>query len=334
MIYFIKKKLILSILTCKRESPALYYPTGGKKKMNEVNYNYFKTDKLIFRRDPGFFLRASVVQPQSETVPHSHEFTECVFIAGGHGLHQCGRNPEVPIARGDILIIPPGGTHAYTSASDDLCLINFLFDTAHLPPVLLELYAKDSYKRLFLKESSRYKGSDFPFFHPETACFEKMEFYARQLAAISRTPGNHCQKLGLFMVLLSLLTNAAESIPGEGSGLPVLDIPKLTAYMENNFQRPVYLEELSRLASVSNATLMRHFRVSFGCTPMEYLRRLRLRHAAELLLNSSLSLKEISDMSGFVTPAYFFRAFRSNYGVSPTKFRNGAEKNLGHLPPG
>ena len=296
--------------------------------MPGVNYNYFKTDEFIFRGDPGFFLKASVMEPQGVTVPHSHEFTECVFITAGRGLHQCGKNPEVPISRGDILIIPPGGIHAYTSASDDLFLINFLFDTDHLPPVLLELYAKDSYKKLFLKASSRCEGIDFPFIRPDAARFDEMEFYARQLAVISKTPGNHCRKLGLFMVLLSLLTDAAGEDPGEGPGLPVLDIPKLTAYMKNNFQRPVYLEELARLASVSNATLMRHFRASFGCTPMEYLRSLRLRHAAELLLNSSLSVKEISDMSGFVTQAYFFRAFRRNYGVSPAGFRKTREKTL------
>ncbi|MBQ7695087.1 MAG: helix-turn-helix domain-containing protein [Lentisphaeria bacterium] len=296
--------------------------------MAGVNYNYFKTDNFIFRGDPGFFLKASVMDPQNVTVPHSHEFTECVFITGGHGLHQCARNPEVPISRGDILIIPPKGVHAYTSASDDLVLINFLFDTDHLPPVLLELYAKDSYKKLFLKGSSPCEGADFPFFHPEAARFEEMEFYARKLVECSRTPGNHCRKLGLFMVLLSLLTDAAGPVSGEGSGFPVLDIPKLTAYMKNNFQRPVYLEELSRLASVSNATLMRHFRASFGCTPMEYLRRLRLRHAAELLLNSSLSVKEISDMSGFAAQAYFFRAFRRSYGVSPAEFRKVREKSL------
>ena len=295
--------------------------------MAGVNFNYFKTDQFIFRGDPGFFLKADVMEPQNVTVPHSHEFTECVFITSGHGLHQCGKMPEVPIARGDILIIPPTGVHAYTSASDDLFLINFLFDTDHLPPVLLELYAKDSYKKLFLRESFRYEGTDFPLIHPETACFEEMEFYARQLVECCRTPGNHCRKLGLFMVLLSLLTDAAGPVSGGGSGLPVLDIPKLTAYMKNNFQRPVYLEELARLASVSNATLMRHFRASFGCTPMEYLRSLRLRHAAELLLNSSLSVKEISDMSGFATQAYFFRAFRRDYGVSPAEFRKTREKS-------
>ena len=295
--------------------------------MAGVNYNYFKTDKFIFRGDPGFFLKASVMEPQNVTVPHSHEFTECVFITAGRGLHQCARNPEVPISRGDILIIPPKGIHAYTGAAEDLFLINFLFDTDHLPPVLLELYAKDSYKKLFLKESSRYEGTDFPFFHPDADRFDEMEFYARQLAECCKTPGNHCRKLGLFMVLLSLLTDAAAASAGEESAVPVLDLPKLTAYMKNNFQRPVYLEELARLASVSNATLMRHFRASFGCTPMEYLRRLRLRHAAELLVNTTLAVKEIADLSGFPTEAWFFRAFRKNYGVSPAEFRKAREKN-------
>ena len=72
---------------------------------------------------------------------------------------------------------------------------------------------------------------------------------------------------------------------------------------------------------MSNATLMRHFKASLGCTPMEYLRNLRLEHAAELLVNSSISIKEIADNSGFLSDAYFFRSFKKHYGVTPVEFR-------------
>lgn len=286
-----------------------------------VDLNYFKTDAHIFRHDPGFYLSASVMEPQNVTVPHSHEFTECIFITGGEGKHQCGRQPERSIKRGDILVIPPGGIHCYTCVSDDLFLINLLFDTTQLPPVLLELYTHPGYKKLFLKDLSHYENEDFPFFHPEEVVFDELEYFARQLVRFSLAPGKHCRKLGMFMVLLSLLSEAWEmdTFPPVQT---VLDIPKLTAFLQNNFQRQIYLEELSHLAAMSSATLMRHFRASLGMTPMAYLRSLRLKHAAELLLNSTLSIKEVSDNSGFLTEAYFFRTFKQHYGVTPSEFRS------------
>ena len=55
---------------------------------------------------------------------------------------------------------------------------------------------------------------------------------------------------------------------------------------------------------------------------MIYLRNLRLRHAAELLLKTEFSLKEIADQSGFSRMPYFFKAFKECYGVSPLEYRN------------
>ena len=55
---------------------------------------------------------------------------------------------------------------------------------------------------------------------------------------------------------------------------------------------------------------------------MIYLRNLRLRHAAELLVNTEFSLKEIADRSGVFRMPYFFKAFRDCYGVTPQEYRS------------
>lgn len=288
--------------------------------MCAVNPKFYKTIEDIFSNDPGFFLSTTVMAPQNVTVPHSHEFTECVFITGGTGMHRSAQQKPIPISRGDILFIPPGGVHEYTQASDDLFLINLLFDTAHLPPVLLELYAQSSYKILFLRDLSHYDKKDFPIFHPPEEIFDELESFARHLVRFCAAPGNHFRKLGMFMVLLSLLSDAYGSSEQKDE-MPELDIPKLTDFMQNNLQREIYLEELSRLASMSNTTLVRHFKASMGCTPMVYLRKLRLKHAAELLINSNFSIKETADNSGFFSEAYFFRSFKEHYGVTPSEFR-------------
>lgn len=274
----------------------------------------------MFRSDPKFPLRASLMAPQTTTVSHQHEFTECIFIIEGRGLHQCGERVPVSIKRGDVLVIPPGGLHAYVEV-EALALINLLFDASRLPSMLLELYSHPAYKKLFMRDVTHYWNRDFPFFTPAAEDFAELEIFALRLARLGNMAGKHCYKLGLFMVLLSLLCDARKVEAQDDIEVP-LDIPKLTAFLERNFQREVYLDELTGLAAMSRSTLLRHFRAALGVTPMEYLRELRLRHAAELLLNTTLSPQKIADRSGFPTLAYFFRIFKIKYGDSPQVYRN------------
>ena len=282
------------------------------------NELYFKTQLDKFRSDTKFPLRVKIEKPQTVTVSHQHEFCECIFVIAGHGMHQSGKNKSVPIRRGDVLFIPIGGHHAYTEANG-LSVINLLFDSSKLPPVLMELYSNAVYKQIFLKKHKQTDTGDFPATYLSDEIFSELETMLNYFAFTDMQSEKHCYQLGLFMAIISKLCvawklNSAEPFQS-------LDIPKLTAYMANNFQQQIYLEDLTRLSNMSKATLLRHFRAAFGITPMIYLRNLRLRHAAELLLKTELSLKEIADQSGFLQMPYFFKTFKSYYEVSPLDYR-------------
>ena len=149
--------------------------------------------------------------------------------------------------------------------------------------------------------------------------FVELESMLMNFAKTSNEKGFHCYKLGLFMAILARLCDAWK-VKANDEFEP-LDIPKITAYLEQNFQRDIYLDELTRLGCMSKATLLRHFRAALGVSPMVYIRNLRLRHAAELLLRTDFSLKEISNQSGFTQLPYFFKAFHDCYGVSPLEYR-------------
>ena len=291
--------------------------------------NFFKSKAWTFEADPGFPLRVKLEDPQEETHLHQHEFCECVFIVRGHGRHQSEDHPPVTVRRGCVIVIPVGGHHAYSAVSPDFAVFNLLFDTSQLPSVLLELYSHPSYKHIFLRSHSAYGEQDFPLMVLEDGVFRKLETMLTDLAETDGTTGNHCYKLGLFMVVLSRLC-AEWKIRSDSLAVP-LDIPKLTAYLEQNFRKEVYLDDLAKLAGMSRSTLLRHFRAALGVTPMVYLRNLRLRHAAELLLGTDFGLKEIADQSGFLWMPYFFQSFRARYGVSPLEYRR--ESSSGN-PPG
>ena len=240
-------------------------------------------------------------------------------------MHQSENHAQVSIRRGDVLVIPRGGHHAYTQ-TDRLEIINLMFDTSFLPPILMELYSDPTYKHVFLRDHHPDEAADFPMTHLEEPVFQKQETLLRYLLQEETNAGKHCYKLGLFMAVLSNLCEVWKVHTDEISA--PLDIPKLTNYLGQHFQQAIYLDDLAKRAGMSRSSLGRHFHAALGMSPMIYLRNLRLRHAAELLLKTELNLKEIAYQSGFTRMSYFYKTFRDSYGVSPLEYRG--QKQHGH----
>lgn len=84
------------------------------------------------------------------------------------------------------------------------------------------------------------------------------------------------------------------------------------------------VESLARLAALSRSAFAKRFHDSFGRTPMDYVREVRLRRGAQLLTrNRQLSLDAIAHRVGFSSRSQFSHAFRGLFGCSPTAFRTG-----------
>lgn len=93
------------------------------------------------------------------------------------------------------------------------------------------------------------------------------------------------------------------------------------ACVEKHLSDDAYnVELLSRDLCVSRMTLYRKIQGATGQSPTEFIRTVRLRHAAEMLLRGDMSVKEISYSTGFSSVSYFSRCFRTMYGVPPTQF--------------
>jgi AraC-like DNA-binding protein len=84
---------------------------------------------------------------------------------------------------------------------------------------------------------------------------------------------------------------------------------------------PPRTHELAKLAGVHSAELLREFRRHTGCTPTVYARRLKLRAAAQLLLETNLSIGEIAIQTKFYDQSHFCRVFRQATGETPSSFR-------------
>ena len=92
--------------------------------------------------------------------------------------------------------------------------------------------------------------------------------------------------------------------------------------LEHFGEAELSLDQIARQACLSKYHLIRTFRVCTGCTPMQFLTRVRTDAARELLRTSSMPIGEISAAVGYRDRAAFFRAFRRRYGAAPSAFRS------------
>lgn len=94
-------------------------------------------------------------------------------------------------------------------------------------------------------------------------------------------------------------------------------------FIQQNYSRPISVEQIARQVGVSRSYLYRAFESAFGCSPNGYLTRYRLSRAAQLLRHSALPVGAVATSVGFEDPFYFSRVFRREMGVSPTEYRAG-----------
>ena len=93
------------------------------------------------------------------------------------------------------------------------------------------------------------------------------------------------------------------------------------AKIERDYAEPLSIARLAESVCMSERHFRRQFEKLYQQTPKDYLQKLRLNAAAELLLQKELSVTEIALACGFSDCNYFSRAFRQNFGISPTEYR-------------
>jgi AraC-like DNA-binding protein len=87
---------------------------------------------------------------------------------------------------------------------------------------------------------------------------------------------------------------------------------------------PHSVELLAGLSGMSRSRFARRFARAYGKGPMQLLRDLRMRHAADLLLQTDLGVDRVAERAGFASRSYFTRQFEVSFGKPPGRFRRDA----------
>jgi AraC-like DNA-binding protein len=101
-------------------------------------------------------------------------------------------------------------------------------------------------------------------------------------------------------------------------------------YVNDNYTQDMSLDDASRIVGMSRSAFSRYFSKTTGSSFTDFVTRLRVNKACELLMGSDLLVANVCYQSGFNNLANFNRRFLKLKGLSPTEFRRQASARFGN----
>lgn len=254
-------------------------------------------------------------------VEHSHDFCELVIVTHGQAMHWL-EGMNFPVTAGDVFLLQGRQRH-YFYERTNLDLINIMYDPEKIGLQENELRRMPGYCAMFMLEPTYRRQHRFASrLHLKRVPLARVEQLAAEMEreCAQPRPGHEVALRAKLLELMVYLARAYTSTDATEAHA-LLRVGNVIGALENEFAKDWKLDDLLNIAHMSRSNLMRVFRKATGQTPIEYLVRLRIQRAMELLRNTNLSITEIAHEVGFNDSNYFTRQFRRIVGESPSRFR-------------
>lgn len=137
--------------------------------------------------------------------------------------------------------------------------------------------------------------------------------------AVKDSAGNRVKQLGFIYTMLGTLLDETELLPAE-SGIDNNLAQRILMYIDESFRGGITPASVSQHFGYSQSYISRFFSSSFGTTLSRYISSVRLRNAIYLMREGRYDITYCALESGFASMRTFYRAFRLEFGTSPTEF--------------
>ena len=269
----------------------------------------------------GPFGRAVVLELREDLVAHAHAETQLSLWLGGARAEAHVGSKVVPYTEHQAL-----GTNAYES--HDARLLDH-----DAPAVFLALYIS----KPWLDERRAVTGKPFFFASPSVLIDGAVRNTCWRVLDQIVSP-HHRQRVDLDKEVEELLLSAigstdASTIAGLTPTAPVLDrrLRAAIAFMRDHVSEPIAVEEVAGKVGLSRGHFFNLFRDQLNTTPQVFWSAVRVEEAVRLLVQNEDPLTSVALDLGFSSPGNFSRFFRSQMGVSPSRFRRTATGRSEHL---
>ncbi|MDP4092811.1 MAG: AraC family transcriptional regulator [Bacillota bacterium] len=253
--------------------------------------------------------------------PNRHQFYEMVYMKRGTGIFEVAGHP-VPIGPNDILIIKPEQPHKVIVKSESGCdfiVLNFKFSNqvnaeyseASLEDFLNFVSGKESGPYIALKVSQK----------NEIITLLNRLLKERDSVEIGSDFMNYLLVMELFVLISRALKMEWEnSIKTKSPKLKEL-MQVSVNYINNNFERDISLNDIARFVFLSPSYFTRAFKEETGISPINYLLKVRVNRAKELLTDTEMKISDIALNVGFSNQQRFNEIFKKHTRFAPLQYR-------------
>jgi AraC-like DNA-binding protein len=244
---------------------------------------------------PQFLSIGIIPAPIPSFVPHGHDTWEIVLYTFGRGVSRIG-DQDIPFEPGTIICMPPKILHQEMSEA--------------------------GYTNMYMHTDEYPWDGRVPVFRdtPERSFYNVSQILHREY--VLKQPHWKLVTQDLFDILMLYLNRWQDKEPAH----PLVE--QLKSTIAANLPNPEFdvgaaIGELP----ISTDHLRKVFSKATGCTPLDYLTRLRMAEARHLLKLGGFSVKEVAVRVGIADPYYFSRLFRKTIGQSPTECAGSKRKD-------
>jgi AraC-like DNA-binding protein/mannose-6-phosphate isomerase-like protein (cupin superfamily) len=270
---------------------------------------------IVSHREVPLCVRRELYEAGTTTGEHRHEdFCALYLVRSGRGLHVVNNVPY-GITRGDVYLLPPGATHEYRDyRALEIDAFYFRLDLFNERELSALRELSGLWTLMLSGDANRIHLT------PET--HRGIEAQIEEIRA-EYSRGDGAAALLLHRLFFRLLVFLARRSEMQNSA-PQNHRPQLADVLhwcEAHLEEPISVAQLAAILFISPGHFSTLFTREVGMPPAAYLRRLRLEKARGLLDDTSLSITQAAQRSGFSDMAHFSRSFRAFYGVSPRDYR-------------
>jgi AraC-like DNA-binding protein/mannose-6-phosphate isomerase-like protein (cupin superfamily) len=250
---------------------------------------------------------------------HWQDSVEIIYVKRGKGTVQVNCD-AFTAAQGDIFLVMPGQIHGLQSIEgEQMEYENIIFDLSFLGGNHIDICSQ---KYLQPMASGKIQlpvhiGKKNPLYGEVSAYLDA----ADRLCA-SRPAGYELGVKGRLLLAFSVLFQ--QGIEQRGKAAETEHVEKLKtvlARIKRDYDRRLTIREMADECGYSESHFMRWFREATGFGFSGYLIRFRLEKAAYALRNSSDTVLQIAEQTGFDNLSNFNRLFRKEFGTTPSRFR-------------
>ncbi len=283
-----------------------------------VKHDFSENVDYILPQYPVYIRKGILSSYQNyRAISHWHEDLEFIYVLSGEMNYEVN-GCIVTLHPEEGIVINSRNFHYGFSPEHKEC--EFLCILIHPSLFSSNTYIRDKYVLPFIECTS------IPFlllgmedWHRSLA--EKLQ----QMYALETTKEDfflRCQDL-IFSIFSLLYKNTKKSLQKEHSNSPqaLISLRQMVHYIQNHYGESLTLADIARVGHMSKTSCCTVFNRYMHTTPVDYLLTYRMSQGYQLLLESDLSITEISYTVGFHDSSYFTKYFRNYYGKTPREVR-------------